>query len=264
MDGKVKGYMEGLPNRALVVISRTVKDVLLSKGVILALVFLLIPPLISVYTLLDPQEGMKEWWDMFAGFGVVLYLQLLVLLYSLVYGSSMIHDALDRKTMTYFTIRSAKRFEIVLWKYIGTTISIMVLFTISVFLNYIILAGHGPFDDLVGKLDVLGIMLLTVYIGILVYIALFSMIGVAFKRPLMIGLLFSFFWEVIMVNLPTNIRLATIMHYLRSVFLSNKLVSDAIDLGDMTESVFSVVFLLVLAVIFLAGGMVLLSSKDVN
>ena len=143
MDAKGRGYMEGLPFRGLAIFVQTVKDVYMTKGVLLALFFLMIPPLISAYTLANAQEGFKEWWNLFAVFGLVLYLQLLVLLYSLVYGSSMINENIDNRTMTYLTIRTAKRFEVVIWKYIGLVISLQLMFTFSIIVTYIIL-GSKP------------------------------------------------------------------------------------------------------------------------
>ncbi|MGA1848107.1 MAG: ABC transporter permease subunit [Thermoplasmatota archaeon] len=264
MDAKGRGYMEGLPFRGLAIFIQTVKDVYMTKGVLLALFFLMIPPLISVYTLANAQEGFKEWWNLFAVFGLVLYLQLLVLLYSLVYGSSMINENIDNRTMTYLTIRTAKRFEVVIWKYIGLVISLQLMFTFSIIVTYIILGSHGSISDIWSNIDILLILLFTVNLGIAVYVALFSLFGTAFKHPLMIGILFAFFWEVIMVYIPANVKKVTIMHYLQSIFRSNRTISHTLDLGKATDSVFSTIFLIVLIVVFLSISMYILSRKDVN
>jgi ABC-type transport system involved in multi-copper enzyme maturation permease subunit len=264
MDAKGRGYMEGLPFRGLAIFIQTVKDVYFTKGVLLALFFLMIPPLISVYTLANSQEGFKEWWNLFAVFGLVLYLQLLVLLYSLVYGSSMINENMDNRTMTYLTIRSAKRFEIVIWKYVGLVFSVQLMFTFSIIVTYLILGSHGPVSEIWSNIGILLILLFTVNLGIAVYVALFSMFGTAFKHPLMVGILFAFFWEVIMVYIPANVKMVTIMHYLQSIFRSNRTISEAIDLGDSTGSVFSTTFLVVLSVVFLSFSIYILTRKDVN
>jgi len=264
MDAKGRGYMEGLPFRGLALVVRTVKDVYLTKGVLLAIFFLFIPPLISIYTLTNAQEGFKDWWNLFSAFGLILYLQLLVLLYCLVYGSSMINEPLDSRTMTYLTMRSAKRFEIILWKYIGLVFSLQLMFSLSIIATYLILGSHGPISDIRSNLDILLILLFTVDMGIAVYVALFSLFGTAFKHPLMIGILFAFFWEVIMVYLEANVKKVTMMHYLQSIFRSNRTISEAIDLGDATGSVFSTIFLLVMIILLLSLSMLILSRKDVN
>jgi ABC-type transport system involved in multi-copper enzyme maturation permease subunit len=264
MNIRRRGYWEGLPFRMTALIGRTIKNIFLSKGMIAALIFILIPAYISVYTLLDPQEGMKEWWNLFSWFGLALFLQILVLIYSLLYGGSMINEEIENRTMTYLTIRGARKAEIYISKYIGTVLSLIAMFTFSILVTYLILGSHGPIEDITGKIEVLFSLMAATYFGILVYTALFSLAGTKFKRPLMVGLLYAFFWEIIMVNIEFNIGRLTLMQYLRSIFAANDDVATALDLPNTVDPTFSWIFLLVLIPLFIVIGCVVLHNKDIN
>jgi len=265
------GYMNGLPNRAAAIIGKTTRDIFLKKSIIFAMFFLFIPSFISIYSLVDRTEDFKEWWNLFTVLGMYLFLQLLVLLYSLIYGSSLVNEDIENRTMTYMVIRGAKKGEIYLWKYIGTVLSLMIMFTISILSMYLLLAGHGSSRYILIRTDMLLFLLLSAYAGIMFFTALFSFIGVVFKRPLMIGLLYAFFWEIVMVNIPFNIQYATGMHYLRSIFTGSDVVrvtvadilSDTIDLDRMVDPTFSFVFLISLSIGLVIAGILSISRKDI-
>jgi len=257
-------YWKGFPYRASAILSRTTRDILTSRGFIFAMICILIPSYISLYTLLDPQGGMKEWWGMFSWFGLALYLQLLVLIFSLIYGSSMVNEDIDNRTMTYLIVRGSRRAEIYLCKYFGTILAMIIMFTISIVTTYLLLAGHGSVEDLMNRSDVLLSLLLTTYVGIMIFTALFSLIGAAFKKPLMIGLIYGFFWEIIIVNINLNVGHMTIMAYLRSMFTGNNTVSSVLDLENTVDPTFSWIFLLILSGFFVAIGCFFLHRKDIN
>jgi len=257
------GYMSGLPNRASAILGKTTRDIFLRKGIILAMFFLFIPVFISIYSLTDTTEDFKEWWELFTAFGLYLYLQLLVLLYSLIYGSSLVNEDIENRTMTFMVIRGAKKGEIYLWKYLGTVISLMIMFTISILIMYLVLSGHGSARYILIRTDMLFFLLLASYAGIIFFTALFSFMGIVFKRPLVVGLLYAFFWEIVMVNIPFNIQYATGMHYLRSIFTGTPVVNDALDLDRMVDPTFSFIFLISLSVVLVIVGVLAISRKDI-
>jgi ABC-type transport system involved in multi-copper enzyme maturation permease subunit len=264
MEKKKIGYMEGLPKRGVAVIGRTMRDIFISKGFIFTLIVLLIPAFISILTLITPQDGFKEWWVLFILFGLVMYLQLLVLIFCLVYGSSMVNKDIDNRTMTYLLVRGAKRAEIYIWKYIATTLSLMIMFTLSILITYCILMTHGSFSKMIDKSDMFLSLLVSTFFGILLYTSLFSMLGTYFKRPLMIGLLYAFFWEVIMVNLLWNIADFTFMLYIRSIFAANNSVDRILEMENSSGLVTSIIVLLLFTIIFISIGASIISHKDIH
>ncbi|MBN1390903.1 MAG: hypothetical protein JXA22_09720 [Candidatus Thermoplasmatota archaeon] len=264
MRQKGDGCLKGMPGRAAAVIGRTTRDIFLTKGMIFAMFFLMVPTFISIYSLLDPSEGMKEWWSMFVPFGLLIYLQILVLIYSLIYGSSMINEDIENRTMTYLAVRGARKAEIFIWKYIGTVLSLLIMVSISIVTTYLVLAAHGSIHTMIAKTGMLLALLCAAYGGIIIYTALFSLMGVLFKRPLMAGLLYAFFWEIIMVNLPFNIQYVTAMHYVRSIFSGDPTADSMMGLERMIDPVFSFIFLLFVSAVLLVIGAMAMSIKDVN
>lgn len=263
MEKERVGYMEGLPRRGTAVVGKTVRDIFLSKGILITAIVLLIPAFISIFTLVSPQEGFKDWWKLFILFGLVMYIQLLVLIICLIYGSSITNKDIDNRTMTYLIVRGAKRSEIYVWKYFGTVISLMILFTISIMTTYGILMTHGPSSNMLNRSGVLLALLISTYLGILVYTSLFSMLGTYFRRPLVVGLLYAFFWEVIMVNLVFSIADFTFMLYVRSIFTSNSTVDDLLNLKN-SGPVTSILVILLFTTAFIAAGAYILTRKDVH
>jgi hypothetical protein len=57
-------------------------------------------------------------------------------------------------------------------------------------------------------------------IGTAAYSSIFAAIGTVFRRPLLIGVLVAFGWEVIVSNVPGVIPSVTVMYYLRSLFVA--------------------------------------------
>jgi ABC-type transport system involved in multi-copper enzyme maturation permease subunit len=257
-------YMEGLPRRGAAIIGMTTRDIFLTKGVFFVIGVLFIPSLISIMTLASPLEDFKQWWNLFILFGIIMYLQLLLLILSLIYGTSIAHKEIENRTMTYLIIRGAKRAEVYIFRYIGTVIALAIMFTISIMITYGILMTHGSFFQMYNRADVLLALLISTYLGILVYTAFFAFIGTVFRMPLMVGLLFAFFWEVIMVNLPFTIADFTVMLYIRSFFHSNDSVSNLLDMGNASEPLKSIIIILIMTLIFLSIGSFMISRKDIH
>lgn len=264
MSGKERiSYIGGLPGRAAAVIGGTVRRMLLRKSTIFALVLLMIPPAISTYLLFDAPNDFN-WLDMFSSMGLYMYLQIMILLYCLVFGTSLIHEEIDSRTITYMVIRGMKRWEPVVFKYIGYVISLSILFGFSIVINYILLAMNDGGGDLISHLDLLLALLVISTVSIIVYGSLFMMIGIAFRKPLMVGLLFAFIWEIFIANLPGNIKSVTIMFYLRSLYYHWIPRGGALELSGMATVPTALIALDIFAVLFLVIGILIFSRKDLH
>ncbi len=263
MKRKGDNYIEGLPNRASAVIEFTVRRILLSRSTILAMLILLLPSYISLYLVYDT-PGDVQWLEGFSDFSLLFFFQFFVILYCLVYGSNQIHEEIDRRTITYLTTRGMRRGEVLLYKYVGMVISVYLMLSISIIIMYFVLGLMAPASEIISSLDVLANVLLITFLGTMVYGAMFIMLGVLFRWPLMIGLLYSFIWEMIMANLPGNIRQLTIMYYLRSIMYWEVGVGEITTFKEMLSTSFSIFFLLFLTGIFLLIGLISIRRKDLN
>jgi ABC-type transport system involved in multi-copper enzyme maturation permease subunit len=251
-------------NRASVQIFRSVRDLLLSKWILVAFPIILIPSFIAFYTIVDPPEGVKDWPEAFVTFAVFINMQILVLMFSLIYGTSIMNEEMESRTVTYLFLRGSKRFEVLLYKFAGVYISLSIMFTISTVLTYFIFSMHTSVEVLRDHIMVVTALLGAQYFGLFAYLSLFSLMGVVFKRPLVVGLIFSFFWEFFMVNIELNVAQVTIMYYIRSIFLGTEAVRQYTDFDDKASVAGSMIGLVFLGFSFLIVSGLALSRKDVH
>lgn len=263
MKKKGYGHMDGMSNRASAVIEFTIRRILLSRSTILAILILLIPTFIALYIVYDTPDD-AQWLEGFSDFTLLFYFQFFVILYCLVYGSNQIHEELDRRTITYLTTRGMKRGEILIYKYIGMVISVYLMLSVTVVAMYLVLGLMAPISEVISSLDVLANVLFITFLGTLVYGAMFVMLGTLIRWPLMVGLLYTFIWEMIGSNFLGNVRQATVMYYLRSIMYWEVGIGEITTFKEMLSTSFSIFFLLFLTGIFLLIGLISIGRKDLN
>jgi ABC-type transport system involved in multi-copper enzyme maturation permease subunit len=156
------------------------------------------------------------------GFGQVSELMSLVYLYFLVvvtlfYATSLIGDEVDEKTLTYLFVRPVRRGVVYLGKFLAAVMVAFVLIVPSASLAFLILTSIDPAEEALGHLPVILKDVGILSLGALAYSALFGFLGVAVKRPLVVGLLFSMGWESVVTYIPGFIHKLTVMHYLQSL-----------------------------------------------
>jgi len=143
----------------------------------------------------------------------VLYLRFIVPALGVFYGTSLIADEVEDKTITYLFTRPIARGAIVLGKYLAYLLCVAAVVLPSLALVFLIMVpfqNMGPlFGTLLGDLGILAL-------GLAAYGAVFLWAGVWFKRPLVGGLVFVFGWEPLALVLPGYLRYLTIAHYLQA------------------------------------------------
>jgi ABC-type transport system involved in multi-copper enzyme maturation permease subunit len=142
----------------------------------------------------------------------VLYLRFIVPALGVFYGTSLIADEVEEKTITYLFTRPISRGAIVLGKYLAYLVCVAAVVLPSVALVFLIMVPFANMGILFGKvLADLGVIAL----GLAAYGAVFLLAGVTFKRPLVGGLVFVFGWEPLALVLPGYLRHLTIAYYLQ-------------------------------------------------
>ena len=143
----------------------------------------------------------------------VLYLRFIVPALSVFYGTSLIADEVEDRTITYLFTRPIARGAIVLGKYLAyllCVLSVVLPSAAVVFMVMVPFRGMGTlFTALVGDIG-------TIALGLAAYGAVFLLAGVSFKRPLVGGLVFVFGWEQAALVLPGYLRHLTIAYYLQT------------------------------------------------
>ena len=152
-------------------------------------------------------------------YGVVVaffYVRNALPLVALFYASSLIADEVESKTITYLLTRPIRRSAILFGKfaaYCATTFALALPALVVTF--FLLLTERGRQGVSAGAPDLLrdlGVVALT----LLAYGALFSLMGVLLKRPLLPGLLFLYGWEML-ANLPGWAPRLTLTAWLRSL-----------------------------------------------
>jgi ABC-2 type transport system permease protein len=142
----------------------------------------------------------------------LLYLRFIVPAIGVFYGTSLIADEVEDRTITYLFTRPIARGAIVLGKYLAYLLCAAAVVLPSVALLFMILV---PPADMGRMFPALLRGLATILPGLAAYGAVFLWAGVTFKRPLVGGLVFVFGWEPLALVLPGYLRHLTIADYLQ-------------------------------------------------
>ena len=146
----------------------------------------------------------------------MLYLRFIVPVLGVFYGTSLIADEVEERTVTYLFTRPIPRGAVLVGKYLAYLVATALVVLPSVMLVYfaVIPIGSGglagSFPALLSDLAMLGL-------GLAAYGSLFAWIGAQLKRPLVIGLIFAFGWEQIVMLIPGYLRRFTIAYYLQGL-----------------------------------------------
>jgi ABC-2 type transport system permease protein len=145
----------------------------------------------------------------------VFYLRFTVPVLGVFYGTSLIADEVEDKTITYLFTRPIRRGAVLLGKYLAylaCTIFVVLPSVTIVYLLIVPMRGSlgGSFIDLLKDLSLLAL-------GLAVYGAVFAFIGSAFKRPLLVGLIFIFGWEQAALAFPGYLKKFTVAYYLQAL-----------------------------------------------
>jgi hypothetical protein len=146
----------------------------------------------------------------------LLYLRFIIPVLGVFYGTSLIADEVDDKTITYLFTRPIARGAVLIGKYLAylAVTALVVLPSVMVVYGMLIPFGGGAiartFPALVTDLALLGL-------GLAVYGAVFAWIGAQLKHPLVIGLVFAFGWEQAILVLPGYLRKFTVAYYLQGL-----------------------------------------------
>jgi ABC-type transport system involved in multi-copper enzyme maturation permease subunit len=146
----------------------------------------------------------------------LLYLRFIIPVLGVFYGTSLIADEVDDKTITYLFTRPIARGAVLVGKYLAylAVTALVVLPSVMVVYAMLIPFGGGAiartFPALVTDLALLGL-------GLAVYGAVFAWIGARLRHPLVIGLVFAFGWEQAILVLPGYLRKFTVAYYLQGL-----------------------------------------------
>jgi ABC-2 type transport system permease protein len=144
----------------------------------------------------------------------LLFIRFVVPVLGVFYGTALVADEVEDKTITYLFTRPVPRGAILLGKYLAYLVCTTLVVLPSVMVVYFLLVPFdqiaGSFPQLLGDLGILAI-------GLAVYGALFALVGALLKRPVLIGMVFIFGFEQVAMLVPGYLRRFTVAYYLQGL-----------------------------------------------
>jgi ABC-type transport system involved in multi-copper enzyme maturation permease subunit len=154
------------------------------------------------------------------GFGIfgvmiwMLFLRFIVPVLGVFYGTALMADEVEDKTITYLFTRPIPRGAVLIGKYLAYIACTLLVVLPSVMIVYFLLV---PFSELPSTFGSLVVDLALLALGLAVYGGVFAFVGAYFKRPLVIGLVFAFGWEQVTMAMPGSLKQFTIAFYLQAL-----------------------------------------------
>lgn len=200
----------------------------------------------------------------FQNFLMVFFLQFLIVLLGLFYGSSMVVEELDNRTLPYLTSRPVRRAAIILGKYLAYLSLTTVMLVFAVLLSYLILNLDAEFQ----AKDLLTVLRYSVilWLGLAAYLSFFSFLGTWLKKPILVGLAFGFGWESVIQYFPGTTQKLSVAHYLKS--LLPQYTSSSGKLGflfirlEPTRPALAIIILAGIILVFLALACLLFTYRE--
>jgi len=171
----------------------------------------------------------------------VFFVRFSVPVLAVFYGTSLIADEVEDKTITYLFSRPIPRGAVLLGKYLAYLVcTVFVVLPAIVLVWLLIVPIEGTLGSgFISLLTDLGVVAL----GLAVYGAVFAWFGSVLKRPLLSGLIFIFGWETFVLLLPGYLKRLSVAYYLQglvphtmpgnsAVSLIQSIVRDVPGLGE--------------------------------
>jgi ABC-2 type transport system permease protein len=146
----------------------------------------------------------------------LLYIRFIVPVLGVFYGTALIADEVDDKTITYLFTRPIPRSAVLIGKFLAYLVCTVLLVLPSVMLVFFLIVptGGGSIAEAFPSLAAdLGMLVL----GLAAYGALFALVGTRLKRPLVVGLVFAFGWEPAVLLFPGYLKRLTVAYYMQAL-----------------------------------------------
>ena len=146
----------------------------------------------------------------------LLFIRFIVPVLGVFYGTSLIADEVEDKTITYLFTRPIPRASVLLGKYLAYLVCTVLLVLPSVMVVFFLIAPTGG-DSIAASFVPLLADLGMLAVGLAAYGAVFAFVGTRLKRPLVVGLVFAFGWEPAVLLFPGYLRRMTVAYYMQAL-----------------------------------------------
>lgn len=131
-------------------------------------------------------------------------------------GVSAIRDEIDDRTIVYLFARPLHRAVIIGGKIVSVFLVVTVVLLVDLALVYLVVVSADGAAGLGAGWFRLVRAGMALVLAAAVYTALFSLIGVVLRRPMLLAIMVGAGWELTVSNLPAGFPRMTLMYYLKS------------------------------------------------
>jgi ABC-2 type transport system permease protein len=211
--------------------------------------------------LFNPRGGFNGIY-VFSNMIMTSYLQFLIPILALFFGTSVCSDELEGKTLTYLTTRPIPKSTIVLGKYAAYTSLVILMTCAGVVLSFVILTMNRLSH--LARLEILLRDAAVLSLGLICYTSFFTFVGTILKKSIMFGLIFVFGWENVIQYFPGSTQRFAIVHYLKSLLphASGRRFSFLLFRLEPSSPIASIGMLLFITFIFLVLAAFFFSYKE--
>ena len=242
----------------------TFRQTIRSKRTVFVLILTFLPVVIAVFyrifaarTPIMPGDALLSI--------MLFFMQFLSVLVALSYATALVADEIDNKTITYLFTRPVRKYSIILGKFAAYLLEVLVILAPPILLTFVIIATDSRIlNSFTLSLSVFGRRFGVIVLGLIVYGAIFTFFGVWWKRPVLLGLVFAFGWEKVVIFVPGALRKFSIIHYLMSLFPGAEKLKMGMpgQLIPITSAPLSITILLIIAIVFIVLSMFVIHRKE--
>jgi len=233
------------------------KKIILDKKIILSIITVIFFSLVMGYAAYEGKYDIHVISFLMENILLLFLMPIIVM----IYGSTLIRDEIDDKSITMVLTSSLNR----IWSYIGYYISLIL--TMSLIMIAIVSTGFFSYVGVTkvtsDALTVYYGMMGLVIIGSIVYSSLFLLFSILIEKPIYLGLFYAFVWEVFVGSLPGKIKKVSINYYLKCIGSECIDISTFKNFGDVSLSN-ALMILFITTIILISLGIVLFREFELK
>lgn len=157
----------------------------------------------------------EDGYEVFMEVAPTLFFLFIIPLITILYAISAVRDDIENHTIVYLITRPISKTEIILYKFKGFFVSALIPIAISICISFFIVAFKEGSPT--AHLDYIGNLLILIALNILAYGAIFFVFATITSYPIVISLLYVFFWETLVANLPNVINRFSVTFHINSM-----------------------------------------------
>jgi ABC-2 type transport system permease protein len=216
-----------------------------------------------------PSESLRINGEAVGGAGIfglmiwLLYVRFIVPILGVFYGTALIADEVEDRTITYLFTRPIPRGAVLVGKYLAylaCTVLLVLPSVVVVFFLIVPLGGGSIAAVFPALLSDLGMLAA----GLAAYGAVFAWVGARIRRPLVAGLVFALGWEPAVLLFPGYLKRLTVAYYLQALVPHAMPQDTAINVLLQVFAEVPGVVASLAALVVITGGTLWLAARTVE